>query len=149
MIEVGEMKLDINKLTKYDLSNAKVGDKVFIARQYIGSRWFIEGATIKSISPKRRDITFNDRGGTKVDRTGRRIGASAWDNKFYIYLDYTQGNIAIINSYTRAMSNAGDIVLLFRKIEKQGFKMLYDLPEDKINILHKTMTEIFQVSEDD
>ncbi len=143
------MKLDINKLTKYDLSNAKVGDKVIIANQYSVSRWFIEEAIIKSISPKRGDITFNDRGRTRVDRTGRRIGAGTWDTKYYIYLENTLENIAIINSYIRAQSEARDIVQLFEKIEKQGFKMLYDLPEDKITILHKTMTEIFEVSENE
>ena len=137
------MKLDIDKLSTYDLTNAKVGDKVIIANQYSVSRWFIEEAIIKSISPKRGDITFNDRGGTKVDRNGRKIGAGRWDNKYYTYLDYTQGNIAIINSYLRAMSEARDIVQLFGKLEKQGFKMLYDLPEDKIDILHKTLQEIF------
>ena len=143
------MKLDINKLTRYDLSNAKVGDKVIIANHYDKTRWYFEEATIKSISPKRRDITFNERGGTKVDKYGRRIGAGTWDNKYYIYLENSQENIATTNSYIRTMNEAKDIVCLFRKIEKQGFKMLYDLPEDKINILHKTMTEIFQVSEDD
>lgn len=143
------MKLDIDKLTKYDLSNAKVGDKVIIANQYSVSRWFIEEAIIKSISPKRGDITFNDRGRTRVDRTGRRIGASTWENKYYIYLETTQENIAIINSYIRAMSKARYIVQLFSKIEKQGFGMLYDLPEDKISVLHKTMTETFPLSEDD
>ena len=143
------MKLDIDKLTKYDLSNAKVGDKVIIANQYSVSRWFIEEVIIKSISPKRGDITFNDRGRTRVDRTGRRIGASTWENKYYIYLETTQENIAIINSYIRAMSKARYIVQLFSKIEKQGFGMLYDLPEDKISGLHKTMTETFPLSEDD
>lgn len=143
------MKIDIDKLTKYDLSNAKVGDKVIIANHYDTTRWYLEEATIKSISPKRGDITFTDRGCTRVDRNGRIIGAGRWDTKYYTYLEYTQGNIAIINSYLRAMSEARGIVHLFRKLEKQGFKMLYDLPEAKINILHKTMTEIFQVSEDD
>lgn len=142
------MKLDINKLTKYDLSNAKVEDKVIIAKQHIGSRWFIEGATIKSISPKRRDITFNDRWGTKVDRHGRKMGASAWDTDYYIYLENSQENIAITNSYTRTMNEAKDIVCLFRKIEEQGFKMLYDLPEDKISVLHKTLQEIFGAEND-
>lgn len=145
------MKIDINKLTKYDLRNAKVGDKVIIAisNSYDTTRWYFEEATIKSISPKRGDITFTDRSCTRVDRNGRRIGAGRWDNKYYTYLEYTQESIAIINSYTRAMSKARGIVHLFKKIEKQGIKMLYDLPEDKINILHKTMTEIFQVSEND
>lgn len=143
------MKLDIDKLSKYDLTNAFVEDKVIIANQYDNSRWYLEEATIKSISPKRGDITFNDRGGTRVDKNGRKIGAGRWDNKFYTYLEYTQENIAIINSYIRAMNQARGIVLLFEKIEKQGFKMLYDLPEDKINILYKTMTEIFEVSKND
>lgn len=143
------MKLDIDKLSKYDLTNAKVGDKVVIANQYDSSRWYLEEATIKSVSPKRGDITFNDCGGTRVDRNGRKIGAGRWDNKYYTYLEYTQGNMAIINSYIRAMNQARGIVLLFEKIEKQGFKMLYDLPEEKINILHKTMTGIFEVSENE
>lgn len=143
------MKLDIDKLSKYDLTDAMIGDKVIIANQYDYSRWFLEETTIKSVSSKRGYITFNDRCRTRVDRAGRRIGASRWENKYYIYLEFTQENIAIINSYVRAMSKARYIVQLFSKIEKQGFKMLYDLPEDKIDILYEAMTETFEVSEND
>ncbi len=143
------MKLDIDKLSKYDLTDAMVGDKVIIANQYDNSRWYLEEAKIKSVSPKRGDITFNDRCGTRVDRNGRKIGAGRWENKYYIYLETTQENIATINSYLRAMSKARYIVQLFSKIEKQGFQMLYDLPEDKIDTLYETMTEAFEVSEND
>ena len=143
------MKLDMDKLSKYDLTDAFVGDKVIIANQYDSSRWYLEEATVKSVSPKRGDITFNDRGGTRVDKYGRRIGAGRWDTKYFTYLEYTQENIAIINSYLRAMSKARYIVQLFGKIEKQGFKMLYDLPEDKIDTLYETMTEIFEVNENE
>ena len=137
------MRLDIDKLSKYDLTNAKVGDKVVITEQYNDSRWYVEEATIKSVSPKRGDITFNDRCGTRVDKYGRKIGADKWDTKYYTYLEHTQENIVIINGYLRAISKARGIILLFREIEKQGFKMLYDLPEDKVDILHKTMKEVF------
>ena len=137
------MRLDIDKLSKYDLTNAKVGDKVIIANPYDSSRWYIEEAIIKSISPKRGDITFNDRWGTRVDKYGRKIGAGRWDTKYYTYLEHTQENIAIINGYLRAMRKARETTLLFEKIEKQGFKMLYDLSEDKISILHKTLQEVF------
>ena len=142
------MNLDIDKLSKYDLTNAQVGDKVVIAYQYDYSKWYLKEAAIKSVSSKRGDITFNDQGRTRVDRTGRRIGASRWENKYYIYLEATQGNKTVINSYLRAMNKAGDIILLFDKIEKQGFKMLYDLPEDKISVLHKTLQEIFGAEND-
>lgn len=142
------MKLNIDKLTEYDLSNAKVGDKVVIANHYDTTRWYLEGTTIKSISPKRGDITFTDCSRTRVDRNGRIIGAGRWDTKYYTYLEYTQGNIAIINSYQRAMSEVRGIVHLLGKIEKQGFKMLYDLPEDKISVLHKTLEEIFGDEDD-
>ena len=143
------MKLDINKLTKYDLSNAKVGDKVIITNQEDSSRWYIEEATIKSISPKRGDITFTDRSCTRVDRNGRRIGSGRWDIKYFTYLEHTSENLVVINSYMGAMNEASEIITFFRKIEMQGFKMLYDLPEEKINILHKTMTEILEVNEND
>ena len=143
------MKLDIDKLSKYDITNAMVGDTVIIANQYDSSRWYVEETTIKSVSPKRGDITFNNQSSTRVDRTGRKIGASRWENKYYIYLESTQENIAIINSYVRAMSKARYIVQLFSKIERQGFKMLYDLPEDKVSVLYKAMKEAFEVSEND
>lgn len=143
------MKIDMDKLSKYDLTNAKVGDKVIIANHhYDTTRWYLEESTIKSISPKRGDITFNDRSRTRVDKYGRIIGAGRWDTKYYIYLENTQENIAIINIYQRAMSKARGIVHLFEKIEKQGFKMLYDLPEDKISALHKTLQEIFGAAND-
>lgn len=142
------MKIDIDKLTKYDLSNAKVGDKVIIANPYDTTRWYFEEATIKSISPKRGDITFTDRSCTRVDRNGRRIGSSRWDIKYFTYLEHTSENLVVINSCIRAMNEVSEIIAIFRKIERQGFKMLYDLPEDKISVLHKTLQEIFGAEDD-
>ena len=142
------MKIDINKLTKYDLSNAKVGDKVIIASPYDITRWYFEEATVKSISPKRGDITFTDRGGTRVDKYGRRIGSGRWDIKYFTYLEHTSENLGVINSYIGVMNESREIITYLRKIERQGFKMLYDLPEDKISVLHKTLAEIFGVKND-
>jgi dTDP-4-dehydrorhamnose reductase len=88
--------------------------------------------------------------GKRYEKDGRKIGGSRWDNhysdRFFVY---TQDSIQIVKDYIESMSKVNDIVELINKIEKQWFKTLYDLPEDKINILHKTMTEIFEMSEDD
>lgn len=139
------MKLDINKLTKYDLSTAKVGDKVIIAipTTHNPTRWYFEETTVKSISSKRGDITFTDRNCTRVDRNGRRICSSRWDIKCFTYLEHTSENLVVINSYTGAMNEVSEIIVIFREIERQGFRRLYDLPEDKISVLHKTLQEIF------
>jgi hypothetical protein len=144
------MKLDMNNLSKYDLTNAKAGDKVIVGHDndYGHSVWRFNEATIKSVSPKRGDITLSN--GSRYQKDGRKMGVGRWDLHYSDnFFEYTQGNIEVIGRYITSEKKANEIICWFRKIEKQGFKMLYDLPEDKINILHKTMTEIFQVSEDD
>ena len=136
------MKLDKSKLSKYDLNNAKAGDKVIVGYCYDAPLWRFNEVTIKSVSPKRGDITLSD--GKRYQKDGRKMGVGRW-NRHYgdNFFEYTQENIATINSYIEARNEAGYIVQLFRKIEMQGFKMLYDLPEDKINVLYTTFKEVF------
>lgn len=142
------MKLDTDKLSRYDLTNAKSGDKIIVGHCYDYLLWSFNEVTIKSVSPKRGDITLSD--GKRYQKDGRKMGVGRWGRHYGDdFFEYTQENIAIINSYVSARNKAGYIVQLFREIEMQGFKMLYELPEEKINILHKTMIEIFEVSEND
>lgn len=138
------MNFDKSKVSKYDLNNVKVGDKVIIGsiKDLGGSEWEFNGTVIKSISAKRGDITLAN--GKRYQKDGRKMGVGRWDRHHGDnFFEYTQENIATINSYLEARNEAGYIVQLFRKIEKQGFKMLYDLTEDKISVLHKTLEEIF------
>lgn len=136
------MKLDKSKLKSYDLDKAKVGDKIVIGYCYDYPLWRFDEVTIKSVSPKRGDITLSD--GKRYQKDGRKMGVGKWDRHYGdAFFEYTQENIATINSYISVMKEARDIVHLFRKIEAQGFKMLYDLPEDKISIIHATFKEIF------
>lgn len=142
------MELDESKLKSYDLNKVKVGDKIIIGHCYDYPLWTFDEVTIKSVSPKRGDITLSN--GKRYQKDGRKMGVGRWESHYGDgFFEHTQENIATINSYISAMKEARDIVQLFRKIEAQGCKMLYDLPEDKITILHKTMTEIFEVNEND
>ena len=139
------MKLDIGKLSKYDLNNAKVGDKVIVGYSYNYSLWRFDEATIKSVSPKRGDITLSN--GSRYQKDGRKMGVGRWDSHYSDnFFEYTRGNIEVINSYVTSKNKANEIIKWFREIEKQGFKMLYDLPEDKIDTLHETMMEVFSAS---
>lgn len=141
------MKLDINKLTKYDLSNAKVGDSVIIGYNEYSALWNFKEAIIKSVSSKRGDITLSN--GSRYQKDGRKRGVGRWDLRYSDdFFEYTQGNIKVINSYVVSKNETNEIKKWFREIEKQGFKMLYDLPEDKISVLHKTLLEIFGESDD-
>lgn len=144
------MKLDMNNLSKYDLTNAKAGDKVIVGydNSYGHSVWTFNEATIKSVSPKRGDITLSN--GKRYQKNGRKMGVmSRWDFHYSDnFFEYTQGNIEVINNYTKGVNKINDLLKYFMKIEKQGFKMLYDLPEDKISVLHKTLQEIFGAEND-
>ena len=141
------MELDKSKFKLYDLDKAKVGDKIIIGRCYDYPLWSFDEVTIKSISPKRGDITLSN--GKRYQKDGRKIGVDRWESHYGDdFFEHTQENIAIINSYLKAMNEAGYIVQLFREIEKQGFQMLYNLPEDKISVLHKTLQEIFGAEND-
>ncbi len=136
------MELDKSKFKLYDLDKAKVGDKIIVGRCYDYPLWSFDEVTIKSISPKRGDITLSN--GKRYQNDGRKIGVGRWESHYGDgFFEHTQENIAIINSYIRAMNEARYIVHLFGKIEAQGFKMLYNLPEDKISAIHATFKEIF------
>ena len=135
------MKLDIDKLSKYDLNNAKVGDKIIVGygNYYF---WSFKEVTIKSVSSKRGDITLSN--GSRYQKDGRKMSVGKWD--FYYgdyFFEYTQENIEVITSYTISKNEANEIIKWVREIEKQEFKMLYDLSEEEISVLHKTMKGIF------
>lgn len=136
------MKLDINKLSKYDLTNVKVGDKVIVGYNEYSTLWNFEETIVKSVSLKRGYITLSN--GNKYQKDGRKMGVGRWDFHFSDdFFEYTQGNIEVINSYIISKKKAKEIVKWLCEIEKQGFKMLYDLPEDKINVLYTTFKEVF------
>ena len=136
------MEFNESKLKSYDLDKAKVGDKIVIGHCYDYPLWTFDEVTIKSVSLIRGDITLSN--GKRYQKDGRKIGVSRWESHYGDgFFEHTQENIAIINSYISAMNEARYIIHLFRKIEAQGFKMLYDLPEDKISVIHATFKEIF------
>ena len=136
------MRLDIDNLSKYDLNNAEVGDKVIVGYRNYGSLWSFKEVTIKSISPKRGDITLSN--GSRYQKDGRKIGGSRWDLHYSDdFFEYTQGNIEVITSYMVSKNEANEIIKWVREIEKQSFEMLYDLSEEEISVLHKTMKGIF------
>lgn len=141
------MKIDISKLSEYDLNNAKAGDKVIIGYNEYSALWSFKEVTIKSVSPKRGDITLSN--GSKYRKDGRKMGVGTWD---FCYSDtlfsVSKENIKIINSYMISKTKANEIEKWLCEIEPQGFKMLYDLPEDKISVLHKTLQEIFGDEDD-
>jgi hypothetical protein len=142
------MKLDMDKLTEYDLRHAKAGDEVIIGNCYDPPRWHFCKTIVKSVSVKRGYVTMGD--GKRYMKDGRKIGCGRRERHYGdSFFAYTQDNIKVVNKYIESKSKVSDILKLIDKIEKQGFKTLYDLPENKINILHKAMMEIFEVSEND
>ena len=136
------MNFDRSKVSEYDLRNAKVGDKIIVGHCYDYSLWGFKEVTIKSVSPKRGDITLSN--SSRYQKDGRKMGVGRWDSHYSDdFFEYTQGNIKVINSYMVSQNEANEIVNWFREIEKQSFKMLYDLSEEDISVLHKTMKKIF------
>ena len=143
------MKLDVDNLNRYDLTNAKAGDKVIVGHHKEYSElWNFEETIVKSVSLKRGYITLSN--GNKYRKDGRKMCAGRWDfcygDTFFIG---SKENIKIINSYMVSQNEAGEIVKWLCEIEKQGFKMLYDLSEEEISVLHKTMMKIFGVSKNE
>lgn len=136
------MKLDVDNLNKYDLTNAKVGDKIIVGNYDNYFLWSFKEVTIKSVSPKRGDITLSN--GSRYQKDGRNMSVGKWDFHYGDYFfEYTQGNIEVITSYMVSQNEANEIIKWVREIEKQSFKMLYDLSEEEISVLHKTMKGIF------
>ena len=136
------MNFDESKVSKYDLNNAEVGDKVIVGYRNDGPLWSFKEVTIKSISPKRGDITLSN--GSRYQKDGRKIGGSRWDLHYSDnFFEYTQGNIEVISNYRVSKNKVNEILHWLVKIEEQSFKMLYDLSEEEISVLHKTMKGIF------
>ena len=116
------MKIEISKLSEYDLNNAKAGDKVIIGYNEYSALWSFKEATIKSVSPKRGDITLSN--GSKYRKDGRKMGVGKWDFGYRDTLfSVSKENIKIINSYMISKNKANEISKWLCEIEKQGFKM--------------------------
>ena len=141
------MKIDISKLSEYDLNNAKAGDKVIVGYIEYSALWRFEETIVKSVSLKRGYITLSN--GNKYRKDGRKMCVGRWDSAYRdTFFSDSKENIKIINSYLISKKEANEIIKWLCEFEKQGFKMLYDLPEDKISVLHKTLQEIFGAEND-
>ena len=83
--------------------------------------------------------------GSRYQKDGRKMGIGRWDSHYSDnFFEYTRGNIEVINNYMISKNKANEIIKWLCEIEKQGFKMLYDLSEEDISVLHKTMKKIFE-----
>jgi hypothetical protein len=95
---VRQMNFDKSKVSKYDLNNAKAGDKVIVGYCYNYPLWSFKEVTIKSVSPKRGDITLSN--GSRYKKDGRKMGLGRWDSHYGDdFFEYTQENIKVIKRY--------------------------------------------------
>jgi len=136
------MQIDINELTEYDCANAKAGDKVIYAYMSSwGIAWSFTTHTVKSVSPKRGDITLDDRFKSKFDKYGRLSGIGRYDMSRSLLLGYNEDNLKKVNAYIKY-----DKLLL--KTKEQLEKLytnwnagLRNMPEEKLERLYALLTE--------
>jgi hypothetical protein len=137
------MELEIRNLEKYDFANAKKGDEVIVASSHIHSKtWYFRSKKVKSVSDKRRDVTFDD--GSRYDKTGRKLGEyRRYDTSVTIVLASTKENITQINSYMEFANLASNVMIQLEEVDKGE---LFKLTEDKLKKLNEVLAEVFDDS---
>lgn len=135
------MKLDTDKLIRYNLSNVKVGDKVIIGNCFDPPLWNFTETTVKSVSQKRGDITLAN--GNRYRKDGYKMGSGRW-GRFYsdIFFECSEDNMQIINNYIEIQSKAEGIVAWINNVGKCCFEKLYALPEEKISTIYRALEDL-------
>ena len=138
------MKLDTDKLIRYKLENAKVGDKVIIGNCIDPPLWDFTETTVKSVSQKRGYITLAN--GSKYKKDGGKIGVGRWGRCYSDnFFECSEDNMQIINSYMEIMRKANGIVKWINDVGKCCFEKLYALPEEKISTLYRALEGLEKV----
>ena len=136
------MEININELKLYDCANAKAGDKVIYAYMSSwGISWSFTAHTIKSVSPKRGDITLDDRFKSKFDKYGRLSGRGRYDMSRSLLLEYNEDNLKKVNAYIKY-----DKLLLktkerLEKLCNNWNAGLRNMPEEKLERLYALLSE--------
>lgn len=136
------MEIDINELKLYDCANAKAGDKVIYAyMSSFGYSWSFTGHTIKSVSPKRGDITLDNRFKSKFDKCGRLAGKGRYDTSQSLLLEYNEDNIKKINPYIEYNKLLSKTKEQLEKLYNNCYAEVRKMPEDKLKKLYDLLKE--------
>ena len=136
------MEININELKLYDCANAKAGDKVIYAYMSSwGITWSFTAHTIKSVSPKRGDITLDDRFKSKFDKYGRLSGKGRYDTSQSLLLEYSEDNLKKINSYIEYNKLFSKIKERLEKLRNNCYAEVRKMPEDKLERLYALLIE--------
>lgn len=136
------MEIDINELKLYDYANAKAGDKVIYAYMSSwGITWSFTTHTIKSVSPKRGDITLDDRFKSKFDKYGHLSGRGRYDTSQSLLLEYSEDNLKKINPYIRYNKLLYKTKERLEKLCDNCYAEVRKMPEDKLKALCDLLKE--------
>jgi len=118
---------DVDGLVEYDMSNAKVGDKVLVLHW---GRWREDSAsieTIKTISPKRKEVAFDNDSLPKFKPSGYPIGTWQYDSsqyRFYVVNEEVEKKVKAYKSYCKVLT---DTKYLINTLTLNGYEKIEDL----------------------
>lgn len=136
------MEINIDELKLYDCANAKTGDKVIYAYMSSwGIDWSFTPYTIKSVSPKRGDITLDDRFKSKFDKYGHLAGRGRYDTSQSLLLEYSENNLKKINPYIGYKKLFFKIKEQLEKLRNNCYAEVREMPEDKLKELYELIKE--------
>lgn len=136
------MEINIDELKLYDCANAKTGDKVIYAyMSSLGYSWSFTGYTIKSVSPKRGDITLDDRFKSKFDKYGCLAGKGRYDTSQSLLLEYSEDNLKKINPYIEYNKLFFKTKERLEKLCNNCYAEVRRMPEDKLKRLYALLIE--------
>lgn len=133
-------KININDLEEYNFENAHKGDIVIVATINYGELQSFALCSVKSVSPKRRDVTLDN--GLKYSKAGYEYGRGSFCRIYYrVFVDNEEIR-EIAKAYMVQKDTAQKIMAQIRKI---NIECLMKTTNDKCRSLSLALDEILEV----
>lgn len=135
-------EININDLKRYDFENAHKGDMVVVATINYGELQSFEMCSVKSVSPKRRDVTLDN--GLKYSENGYEYGRGSFSRISHCVLVDNAGTREMAKAYMEQRDTARKIMAQIREINTER---LMKSTNDNCRMLSLILDEILEVGD--
>lgn len=132
------MYFDSKDLERYSLEHAKAGDKVVVVYSYRGIVDECDVKTIKTVSPKRGDVTFEDFT-RKFAKSGSLYGMDPYWSGRYSFYKVTPESLARIDDFNRRYRLAFEIKRRLDKLQSNGYAVLDKASYEDLSSLNEAL----------
>ena len=135
-------EININDFDAYDFENAQKKDTVIVATILYEDLQSIDIHTVKSVSPKRGDVTLDNN--LKYSKTGYEYGRSSFYN--HLVFVYSEEKRKLVESYMTHRKIARKVMDQIREI---NIKLMMKNTVDNCRKLSFALDEILEVANND